>query len=173
MVGVDVSHLLGCLNSNYLSLEIGSQYTNQLPKIEEHRIYKMMNQKDCSCKIRKFKNNVNLENDVRNCQTYIFRTFYSFPISNAYEETLEILCSSINPQVYRPMLICTLTQLAFNLLTLWNELWCYGNREYNRFFIVFEVAYLDLCDQINISSCMWLLPKKGGYYSLIITVHVK
>ena len=49
VVGVDVSHLLGCLNSNYLSQEIGSQYTNQLPKIEEQRIYKMMNKKDCSC----------------------------------------------------------------------------------------------------------------------------
>ena len=49
VVGVDISHLLGCLNSNYSSQEIGSQYTNQLPKIEGHRIYKMMNQKDFSC----------------------------------------------------------------------------------------------------------------------------
>ena len=50
---------------------------------------------------------------MQNCRTVIFRTFYGFPISNGYGKTLEILCSPINPQVYRPKLICTLDTIGF------------------------------------------------------------
>ena len=40
----------------------------------------------------------------------------------------------------------------------------------NRLFIVHEVANFDVWSQINISSCVWLLPKKGSYYVVVKTL---